>query len=86
MSKRFAWFYLFNIEPPLIEETVPLHVEYWKPFKSERYLGGPFEDRSGGLIIFEASSIEEAKGIAMKDPFNIHGLLGDRWIKEWIPV
>jgi uncharacterized protein YciI len=84
--KQFAWFYLFNVEHTRVEEAVPSHVEYWKPFKSERYLGGPFGDRSGGLIIFEAPSIEEATEISMKDPFRVDGLLGEKWIKEWIPM
>jgi hypothetical protein len=40
-------------EPEKIQQIVPLHVEYWGKYKSKNYLGGPFADRSGGLIIFD---------------------------------
>lgn len=33
------------------------------------YLGGPFADRSGGLITFEASSRERAERMTAHDPF-----------------
>lgn len=47
------------------------------------YLGGPFADRSGGLITFEASSRERAEKMTGQDPFARHGLLGLHWLKEW---
>lgn len=48
------------------------------------YLGGPFADRSGGLITFEASSPERAEWTTAHDPFARHGLLGRHWRKEWV--
>jgi nitrile hydratase subunit beta len=33
------------------------------------YLGGQFADRSGGLITFEARSVEDAEQLAADDPF-----------------
>lgn len=47
------------------------------------YLGGPFANRSGGLITFEASSPERAERTTAHDPFARHGLLGRHWLKEW---
>jgi uncharacterized protein YciI len=47
-------------------------------------MGGPFADRSGGLITFEAESIEEATRIITSGPFVTKDLLEDKWIKEWI--
>jgi hypothetical protein len=32
-------------------------------------VGGPFADRSGGLITFDADSLEQAAGIIAADPF-----------------
>ncbi len=49
-----------------------------------KYSGGPFSDRSGGLIIFEAENIEEAIKIAMGDPFVLKNLIEDKYVKEWI--
>ena len=48
------------------------------------YLGGPFADRSGGLITFQAGSIPEAERLVAHDPFVREDLLERRWVKEWI--
>lgn len=47
-------------------------------------MGGPFADRSGGLISFAASSIEDATEIILRDPFMLEDLIAEKWIKEWI--
>jgi uncharacterized protein YciI len=72
-------------EPEKIQQIVPLHVEYWGKYKSKNYLGGPFADRSGGLIIFEAKDINDANNIINNDPFTMNDVLESRWIKEWMP-
>jgi uncharacterized protein YciI len=48
------------------------------------YLGGPFSDRSGGLITFESESIEKAEQLVAGDPFLRRGLVEGRWLKGWI--
>ena len=48
-------------------------------------MGGPFADRSGGLIIFDSTDIDNATDIIKNDPFTINDLLESKWIKEWIP-
>jgi uncharacterized protein YciI len=48
------------------------------------YLGGPFSDRSGGLITFESESIEKAEQLVAGDPFLSRGLVEGRWLKGWI--
>jgi len=47
------------------------------------YIGGPFSDHTGGLILFRASNLEEAINITLGDPFLIENLITQRWIKEW---
>ena len=84
MTKRFAYFYLMKRDPEKIQQVVPAHVEYWGKYKSENYVGGPFTDRSGGLITFDATDINEATSIIMGDPFTINDVLESKWIKEWI--
>ncbi len=84
MIKRFVYFYFMKQEPGKIQSAVPLHIAYWKKCNLQAYLGGPFADRSGGLIIFEAKSIAEATRITMGDPFVSEDLLDDKWIKEWL--
>jgi uncharacterized protein YciI len=82
-SRSFVFFYLMKPQPEGIRETVPLHVEYWKSLNLAGYSGGPFADRSGGLIVFDATSLEEATRMVDGDPFAGRGLLQSHWIKEW---
>lgn len=84
MAKRFAFFYFMKREPEKIKAAVPLHIEYWHSLKLNKYLGGPFADRSGGMITFESESIEEATKITNNDPFVTQDLFESKWIKEWI--
>ncbi len=83
MGKRFAFFYFMKMEPEKIKAVVPLHIEYWHKLKLNKYLGGPFADRTGGLITFETENMDEATKIIMNDPFVLQGLLENKWIKEW---
>lgn len=83
MGKRFVFFYFMKKEPEKIKAVVPLHIEYWHKLKLNKYLGGPFADRTGGLIAFEAERIEKATSIIRNDPFVLQGLLESKWLKEW---
>ena len=84
MAKQFAYFYFMKQESDKIQSVVPLHVEYWKKSNLSGYMGGPFADKSGGLIIFKAESMAEATNIIMADPFVSEDLLEGKWIKEWL--
>lgn len=83
MGKRFVFFYFMKKEPEKIKAVVPLHVEYWHKLKLNKYIGGPFDDRTGGLITFETENIEKATSIIMNDPFVLQSLLESKWVKEW---
>ena len=84
MAKRYAYFYFMKREPAKVQATVPAHVTHWNKRNLEGYQGGPFADRSGGLIIFGADNIEEATGVIADDPFVLENLLEEKWIKEWM--
>ncbi len=88
MSKQYVFFYLMkkDMEKDVneIKEIVQKHIKYWKGNRLENYSGGPFSDRSGGMILFNADSVNTAEELAMNDPFVINELLKIRWIKEWI--
>jgi len=47
-------------------------------------MGGPFADRTGGLITFAAASLEDAQHIIMDDPILREHLIEQFWIKEWL--
>jgi uncharacterized protein YciI len=83
-DKHFVYFYINRDEPDRLRQVVPTHVQYWKTANLKDYMGGPFSDRTGGLISFVASSFEKATEIIQQDPFVLEDLIDQKWIKEWI--
>lgn len=83
-ERRFVYFYFNRNEPEKIRRVVPVHVGYWKSANVKEYTGGPFGDRTGGLISFVAPSLQEATEIILQDPFIVEDLISEKWIKEWI--
>ena len=59
------------------------HAAYWRGLELRDYLGGPFADRSGGLISFETDSHDDAARLVADDPFVREGLVERSWVKEW---
>ena len=80
---RFAYGYVMADKPEGVREVVPVHVAYWAAASLDHYLGGPFGDRTGGLITFDVETPELAKQLASGDPFRRAGLLNSHWLKEW---
>jgi uncharacterized protein YciI len=80
---RFAYVYLMTEDPDRVRAVAPRHAAYWQGLDLPNYLGGPFADRSGGLMTFEARSVDEAERLAADDPFVREALLASRWLKEW---
>jgi uncharacterized protein YciI len=83
MSARFAYLYFMKDDPDRIRVTVPRHVAHWQQLRLPGYLGGPFEDRTGGLITFQAEDGEHARQAVDTDPFLQEGLLEAHWLKQW---
>ena len=81
---RYAFSYLMSDDVALIRETVPLHVEYWKTLDLPDYIGGPFADRSGGLITFSAADDEVAGKLAAGDPFVKTGAVTEYQVGQWM--
>ena len=81
---RFLYFYLMKDAPERVQATAPKHAAYWRDLGLRGYLGGPFADRSGGLITFQAASGVEAGRLVANDPFLAEGLLERHWMKEWL--
>lgn len=82
---RFLYFYLMKdgAAPDRVRGVAPDHAAYWHALGLLDYLGGPFADRSGGLITFEIASAEEAERLVADDPFVREDLLERRWVEEW---
>jgi hypothetical protein len=81
---RSVHLYFMRNEPERVQEVAPQHAEYWRDLALPGYLGGPFADRSGGLITFEAESLQKAEQLVANDPFVTRDLVESRSLKEWI--
>jgi uncharacterized protein YciI len=79
--KQYIFFYFISASAEAIKKSAPNHAKYWA---DKLVMGGPFADFSGGFVIFEASSIEDAKQIANADPFVLDGIISDSVLKEWL--
>jgi uncharacterized protein YciI len=82
---RHLYFYLMKDAPDRVQATAPRHAAYWRELGLGDYLGGPFADRSGGLITFQAESGIQAERLVANDPFLSEGLLERHWLKQWLP-
>lgn len=49
-------------------------------------MAGPFDDLSGGILIFEADDENEVKELMEKDPFTIEGVFATTEIRPWTLV
>jgi uncharacterized protein YciI len=81
---RIAYFYWMKDDPDRIRMVAPEHAAYWRDLGLPGYLGGPFADRSGGLISFEAESVETAERVIAADPFVREELLESSVVRQWM--
>ena len=82
---RAVYFYLMKEDPERIRSIAPGHATYWQALGLPSYLGGPFADRSGGLLTFDCGSIQDATKAVASDPFVTESLVESSWLKEWRP-
>jgi uncharacterized protein YciI len=81
---RFLFFYLMTDDPGRVRRVTAQHSAYWGQQALAGYLGGPFADRSGGLITFEADTPALAENLVSADPFLRQGCISSWWMKEWL--
>jgi deazaflavin-dependent oxidoreductase (nitroreductase family) len=79
----YAYFYLMKADPDAVRVVAPRHASYWRELRLSHYVGGPFEDRTGGLITFDAADATEAERAVRGDPFLLQELVEAHWIKRW---
>jgi hypothetical protein len=82
---RFVYCYWMKEDPGGVQQAAPKHAAYWHRLGLPDYVGGPFGDRSGGLVSFEAATGELAAQLVAGDPFQTAGLINDWWLKVWVP-
>lgn len=81
---RILHLYTMKDEPDRVRAVAPEHAAYWRDLELPGYLGGPFGDRSGGLITFEVESFEDAAPLVEGDPFVRAGLLEESSVRQWL--
>jgi uncharacterized protein YciI len=81
----WAYVYFMKDDAARVREVAAHHARYWSETGSP-VRGGPFSDRSGGLIIFEAKDGGAAEQMVADDPFQRAALLEPWWLKAWEPT
>jgi uncharacterized protein YciI len=68
-----------------LAEYRDLHFEYLVRLKTQGKLlmSGPFEDGTGGMLIYSANSLEEAIVLSNDDPVILDGIYNKPNIKPW---
>ena len=77
--------------PPELQATLPDHLAYQKELETagKLFLAGPVSDDTGnqmmgsGLVIYRASSMEEAKELADGDPMHAKGVR-EYTLRKWL--
>jgi uncharacterized protein YciI len=82
---KIVHYYSMRPDPDRVRMVAPEHAAYWAGLGLPAYLGGPFADRSGGLITFEADSVHEAERLVDGNPFVREDVLESFVMKEWVP-
>ncbi len=58
------------VNPEINRQSRPDHLRYISELYNQGkvFMAGPYEDGSGGLVIYECASVQEANELASQDP------------------
>ncbi|MDR6225097.1 YciI family protein [Desmospora profundinema] len=68
---------ILHMEKPELNQTYrPQHLEYLNALEKQGkiFAKGPFADGTGGMVVYIADSLEEAKELAENDPYVTEGV------------
>jgi uncharacterized protein len=73
------------VDRAIYEPYLPAHFEHLRELKAcgALLLSGPFADRTGGLLLIQAASREEAEAIAQADPL-VANKVDSYELREWL--
>lgn len=82
---KFAAIIEYTTDTAKIAAARPAHREYLKTLLDSGRLAisGPFTDDRGGILVYEANSVEEVEGMLRDDPFTKAGVFEKVQIREW---
>jgi uncharacterized protein YciI len=83
---KFINYVIYTDDKEKLATHAPDHQSYMKSLldAGKLSLGGPFSDGSGGLIIYEVATKEDAEALRDQDPFAISGVFVRSEIKPWL--
>jgi uncharacterized protein YciI len=72
------------VEKAVFDKSVPAHIAYVRALRAggRRAESGYWAERGGGMMIFEADSLEEARDIVENDPLVLDGCV-EYQLHEW---
>jgi len=75
------------VDKASFDQFVPAHKAYVKELiaKGHQAKTGYWAERGGGMLLFQAASLAQAKAIALEDPLIRHGCV-DYELHEWCVV
>lgn len=82
--KIFMFMYILADDLATVQASLGRHVSYWKELKFDYFRNGPFADKSGGMILFSSTSLDDAQKIVSQDPLLQNKAIRDYLLKEWI--
>ncbi|MBD2103486.1 YciI family protein [Leptolyngbya sp. FACHB-261] len=73
-----------RVDKVTFDKSVPAHKAYVQDLiaKGHHAQTGYWAERGGGMLLFEAASLDEAKAIVLQDPFVQNGCV-DYELHEW---
>ncbi|PSN20393.1 hypothetical protein C7271_02440 [filamentous cyanobacterium CCP5] len=82
-----AWFVKIErgiVDKAIFDQHVPAHVEYVKQLAVHGHQAktGYWAERGGGMLLFQAESLDQAQAIVAKDPLVAHGCV-EYELHEW---
>jgi len=85
---KFAATIEYTRDAAKIAAARPAHREYLKALLDSGRLAisGPFTDDSGGLLVYEAGTLEEAEALIREDPFAKGEVFLTWTIRGWKPI
>jgi len=82
---KFVNLITYVADEKMIMDVRPLHREYAQRLRAEGkiVIAGPFRDGAGALIVYEASSQDEAAALTTNHPFFKGGVWKSHEIHAW---
>ncbi len=82
---KYAAIAKYTSDAATIAKARPAHREYLTGLieQNKLVISGPFTDDRGGLLVYEAESVEQVEALIVADPFAQQGVFVSWEIRPW---